>query len=180
VDIDGVRRKNPGVLQAGESRRKLVQKLRSAYVRGLLSDDTYALRLGQVFHDRVIDPSPLVDDLCFRGPEEPGLRDRLVSAMHTLVGKLERGPARRYPLLALDWSGEQPELLVGRHHTCDVVIPDLTVSRRHARLVFRDGRWILRDLESKNGTTVNGLRVGRCEIRPGDRVLLGDHQLLVD
>jgi hypothetical protein len=151
-------------------------------VGGLLSDDTYALRLAQVFHERLIDPSPLVDDLCFRGAGEPGLRERLVTAMHTLVGKLERGPARarRYPLLALDWSGEPPQLLVGRHHTCDVVISDLTVSRHHARLVFREGRWILRDLDSKNGTTVNGLRVGRCELRPGDRVALGDHCLLVD
>ena len=46
--------------------------------------------------------------------------------------------------------------------------------------VFRDGRWILQDLASTNGTTVNGLRVGRCELRPGDRVQLGNHQLLVD
>jgi hypothetical protein len=150
---------------------------------GLLSDDTYALRMDQVFNQRLIDPSPLVDDLCFRpSVEEPGLRERVVSAMHTLVGKLERGHerARRYPLLALDWSGEPPELLIGRHHACDIVISDLTVSRRHARLAFRDGRWILRDLNSKNGTTVNGLRVGRCELRPGDRLALGDHVLLVD
>jgi hypothetical protein len=175
-------RKNPAVLQAGESRRRIVEKLRSAYVGGLLSDDTYAMRLDQVFGERLIDPSALVDDLSLRSSEEHGIRERFVTAMHTLVGKLDRGPARgrRYPLLALDWLGEPPELLVGRHHTCDVVIPDLTVSRCHARLVFRDGRWILRDLDSKNGTTVNGLRVGRCELRPGDRVALGDHVLLVD
>jgi hypothetical protein len=167
------------VLNAGESRRQIAEQLQSAYAGGLLSDDTFTLRLDQVLHERLIDPTPLIGDLSFRS-FDLGLRQRLVGAMHTLVGKLESRRRVRYPLLALDWAGAEPELLVGRHHTCDVVIDDLTVSRRHARLAFRDGRWILRDLESKNGTTVNGLRVGRCELRPGDRVLLGDHQLLVD
>jgi pSer/pThr/pTyr-binding forkhead associated (FHA) protein len=35
----------------------------------------------------------------------------------------------------------------------------------HARLAFRDVRWILRDLASTDGTLVNGTKVGRCELR---------------
>jgi pilus assembly protein CpaF len=69
---------------------------------------------------------------------------------------------------------------VGRHHGCDVVIDHPMVSRRHARLRFRDGRWILQDLESTNGTLVNGAAVGRCQLRPGDELALGDYRLVVD
>jgi pilus assembly protein CpaF len=54
------------------------------------------------------------------------------------------------------------------------------VSRRHARLVFRDGSWVIQDLRSCNGTEVNGLVVGRCELRPGDHVVLGDEHLVID
>jgi pSer/pThr/pTyr-binding forkhead associated (FHA) protein len=76
-------------------------------------------------------------------------------------------------VIALDWSGAQEDLLIGRGPGCDVALPDETVSRRHARLVFRDGGWIVQDLGSCNGVTVNGVRVGRCQLRPGDRVGLG-------
>jgi pSer/pThr/pTyr-binding forkhead associated (FHA) protein len=83
-------------------------------------------------------------------------------------------------LLALDWTGVVPELLVGRSRRCDVVLDDPGVSRRHARLVFRDGSWVLQDLQSTNGTTVNGVQVGRCQLRPGDSLTLGTACLRVD
>ena len=61
-----------------------------------------------------------------------------------------------------------------------MVFVNTTVSRRHAQLRFRDGKWVLRDLGSTNGTTVNGVRVGRCELLPGDRLGLGELLLTVD
>ncbi len=178
MDTAAAARKNPCVLRPGESRWEIAQILQSAYAGGLLSEDTFVRRLDQVMQERLIDPLRIVGDISLRTSGR-GLVARARAAMQTLVGR--HGPvSHRWELLALDWSGAQPELLVGRHRTCDVVLGDLTVSRRHARLSFRDGRWILRDLASTNGTTVNGLRVGRCELRPGDRILLGDHHLLVD
>ncbi len=55
-----------------------------------------------------------------------------------------------------------------------------TVSRRHVRLCFRDGAWILQDLESTNGTLVNHRRVVRCRVIPGDHLDLGGERLTVD
>ncbi len=92
----------------------------------------------------------------------------------------DRARATQPPLLALDWSGACEELLVGRHYACDVVVGDMSVSRKHARLSFRDGHWVLRDLDSTNGTRVNGTRVVRCRLEPGDRLRLGSADLLVD
>lgn len=54
------------------------------------------------------------------------------------------------------------------------MLDDDTVSRRHAELRVRDGRWMVRDLGSINGTWLNGRRVGDAEVRPGDELRLGD------
>jgi len=54
------------------------------------------------------------------------------------------------------------------------------VSRRHARLVFRDSCWIVQDLESRNGTAVNGKLVGRCRLSPGDDLAFADEHVLID
>ncbi len=53
------------------------------------------------------------------------------------------------------------------------MLADDTVSRRHAELRVEDGRWLLRDLGSSNGTWVNGRRVIEAEVRPGDLLHLG-------
>jgi pSer/pThr/pTyr-binding forkhead associated (FHA) protein len=100
-----------------------------------------------------------------------------VSRIRTSIAQASGTPPL---LLALDWSGGRRELVLGRHHGCDVVLSNPGVSRLHARLVFRDGSWVLQDLQSTNGTTVNGVRVGRCELRPGDHLVLGDEHLKVD
>jgi hypothetical protein len=49
------------------------------------------------------------------------------------------------------------ETVIGRDPDCDIVLDDDRVSRRHARLVFAQGAWQLSDLDSKNGTLVQGL-----------------------
>jgi pSer/pThr/pTyr-binding forkhead associated (FHA) protein len=54
------------------------------------------------------------------------------------------------------------------------------VSRRHARLVFRDSCWIVQDLESTNGTAVNGRLVGRCRLAPGDDLAFADAHVRID
>ena len=163
---------------AGASRRRIARTLTAAYAGGLLSHDTFTGRVDQLLKRSVIDPASLVGDLTFRRTSGgPGTWVRRLVRPLPLIASRPRRPAE---LLALDWSGGQTELLVGRHRSCDVVLPDPTVSRRHARLVYRDARWIVVDLCSTNGTEVNGARIGRCEVRPGDRLCLGDARLKVD
>ena len=64
---------------------------------------------------------------------------------------------------------EADSQVIGRSTKCDVSIADRFLSRRHARL-FRDGdQWLVEDLGSRNGTFVNGTRIGRPEpVRTGD------------
>jgi hypothetical protein len=153
--------------------------LNAAYAEGLLSERTLAHRLDVLFDGVAIDPAGLVGDLTRRGARRP-LRDRLVHSLTSLLDRPRSGGARADEpgiLLALDWSGGCEGLLLGRHPSCDVVMADETVSRRHAQLIFRDGGWIVQDLNSTNGTRLNGQSIGRCRLCPGDRLRLG-HQLL--
>lgn len=63
---------------------------------------------------------------------------------------------------------------VGRESDNQVVIPDATVSSRHAAVVYRDGRWWLEDLGSTNGTWVNDRRVATPEpLADGDLIQIG-------
>ncbi len=62
---------------------------------------------------------------------------------------------------------------LGRTIGNDVVIQDATVSRHHARLFFHDGNWLIEDLQSANGTFVNGTRVLRpTMLQHGDELRL--------
>jgi sigma-B regulation protein RsbU (phosphoserine phosphatase) len=68
---------------------------------------------------------------------------------------------------------EQGTIRFGRDPSCDVVVPDLTVSRRHASLGWDRSELVIDDLGSSGGTFVNGERVERRVIVPGDVIRLG-------
>lgn len=62
---------------------------------------------------------------------------------------------------------------LGRDPTCDLVVPEATVSRRHARLFLEGEELQLEDLGSAGGTFLNGVRVQRAAVHPGDVIRLG-------
>jgi pSer/pThr/pTyr-binding forkhead associated (FHA) protein len=62
---------------------------------------------------------------------------------------------------------------LGRRLDCDVVLADPRVSRRHAQLRWRSGRYVLFDLGSTGGTSVNGHPVREAVLEPGDVFSLG-------
>jgi pSer/pThr/pTyr-binding forkhead associated (FHA) protein len=73
--------------------------------------------------------------------------------------------------------GSSP-VLIGRAPECTLVLPDDYASSRHARLVPEDGRWVLEDLGSTNGTTLGrngpGTPVtGPVVVGPGSVVRIG-------
>lgn len=70
-------------------------------------------------------------------------------------------------------------VLVGRHHSCDIVVADdARVSRRHAQLSCRAGVWQIDDLGSSNGTTINGHRCPAAVLTTGDAIVFGRSQFV--
>ena len=76
---------------------------------------------------------------------------------------------------------ERSEVNVGRVHGNELLLPKGNVSKRHARLLHRDGRFIVTDLKSTNGTYVNGRKIAQATIvREGDKIFVGDYVLRVE
>jgi hypothetical protein len=162
---------------------ELTRTLEAAFAQGLLSEDTFLLRVDRLLDGHLIDPRDLIGDLDSRATTA-GVAPRIGVRLRTAAGRVQRlftEPAASAPaLLALDWNGGERELVLGRHRGCEVVLADPTVSRRHARLVYDADRWTLQDLGSRNGTLVNGRRIDVCPLNPGDRVQLGAQRLRID
>ncbi|MFQ5858817.1 MAG: FhaA domain-containing protein [Anaerolineae bacterium] len=74
----------------------------------------------------------------------------------------------------------QPPISIGRSLDNDVIIQAASVSRRHAQIVFRHGRWLLRDLNSAHATLVNGHAIDECVLRAGDTIVFGDVTVRVE
>jgi len=69
---------------------------------------------------------------------------------------------------------------VGRHPDNDFTIEHSTISSVHCEMVLKDSGVTLRDLESTNGTFVNGERIREIDLAPGQIIRLGDVELLVE
>jgi hypothetical protein len=75
---------------------------------------------------------------------------------------------------------EGDQLTIGRDSTNGVAINDAEISRKHARLMFQGGKYVLEDLGSTNGTFVNGQRLaGPVVLKAGDVVSLGEQIVLM-
>ena len=139
-----------------DTREKTIVELRRGYLAGRLGTDTFAHRLDQALEG---DSREQLRGLTADLPAAPP---------RTLLGRLR---ARLVPRTLPDLVGAH--LVIGRSSSCQIVLGDDTVSRRHAELRFEDGRWLLRDLGSTNGTYVNGRWITEAEVRAGDVIHLG-------
>jgi hypothetical protein len=93
-------------------------------------------------------------------------------------------PERTVPAAVL-LAGARHELdrsvmTVGRSKECDIVIEDPSASRQHAELRRENGAYWIVDLGSTNGTEVNGKRVERAQLETGDRITVGQTELLFE
>jgi predicted component of type VI protein secretion system len=88
---------------------------------------------------------------------------------YQLVMKTGPAPGKIYPL-------QNTEIAIGREAGSDVYVNDVEVSRQHAHLISQFGDYILEDLDSTNGTFVNGQRItGQRILKPGDTLFLGEN-----
>jgi hypothetical protein len=72
---------------------------------------------------------------------------------------------------------EKESTTVGRSPDCDVFLDDVTVSRRHAQVLRSDGRFVIEDQGSLNGTFVNRRRIESGQLEDGDEVQIGKYKL---
>lgn len=96
------------------------------------------------------------------------------NALFQLNIKKKSGEQAHYPF-------EKPEVTIGRSAGNDLILKEPGVSKRHARIVVKDDRFIVVDLKSTNGTYVNGHRINAPRvIKPGDTLFITDFMLLVE
>ncbi len=76
------------------------------------------------------------------------------------------------PMLNQYWILDRPEIIIGRDNDCDISLPERAISRQHIRIYKENERYFLKDLDSRNGTWVNGQRLegGVKELFDGDEI----------
>lgn len=78
-------------------------------------------------------------------------------------------------------SFDQSEVTIGRVQGNDIVLAKGNISKRHSRIVLKDGKFVIVDLKSTNGTFVNGKRISAPQIlKDSDKVYIGDYTLQVE
>jgi pSer/pThr/pTyr-binding forkhead associated (FHA) protein len=82
------------------------------------------------------------------------------------------GPAERVPLWKVPFT-------IGRSETADHTVYSSKVSKEHAAIEVAGQRYVVRDLDSTNGTFVNGKRVKTADLSEGDRLSVGRLELVI-
>jgi hypothetical protein len=156
-------------------RDRALKVLRDGVAMGRLSHDTFIRRMELALSARVPEElAALTADL----PTEKRWSRLVFGGVEALSGftvKLRRAwLAERLPKLPLPGPERPYPLRIGRDPASGLRLSHETVSRVHAELGRQGGLWVLRDLGSTNGTSVNGRRViGAAVVRDGDLVSFG-------
>ncbi|MFD0412704.1 FHA domain-containing protein [Streptomyces sp. NPDC127108] len=164
---------NPVRLTDAERERAL-EVLREGAALGRLSHDTFVRRMELALAARRRDE---LDALTADLRTESRWSKLVLGSVGAVSGftvKLRRAwQSERLPKLLLPAPGAYP-LRIGRDPANGLRLSHDTVSRLHAELSAQGGMWVLRDLGSTNGTSVNGRRViGAAVVQAGDQVSFG-------
>ena len=89
----------------------------------------------------------------------------------SLVIQQKGKPPRSFELL-------RHTTVIGRGKDCSLILPDISVSRHHAHVVSVEGEFIIQDLGSQNGTSVNASRVSSHKLEAGDVIQIGKFVLV--
>jgi len=71
------------------------------------------------------------------------------------------------------------KISIGRNQANQMVLPSQSVSNYHAQIYFEDGRYMLEDVNSTNGTFINGIKVDKKNLKPGDEIRISQTVLIV-
>jgi hypothetical protein len=168
-------------------RDEVIAELRDRFADGFLAQESFVLRVDAALRARWhSDLAGILEDL-------PGPRPSLAQAARARLAEIGRavrrelaapGPRpvgfRPRPRALILPSGTKDSFTIGRDVDCDLVLPDMTVSRNHADLRRGADDWLLTDAGSTNGTRVNGWRVTEpVPLRAGDEVRFGALTLVV-
>ena len=149
-------------------RLRTIAGLKRGYVQGQLSTRTFEARIAvaQASTSRAVLRSLLGD-----------LQARWL-ALNALTLFRPDQPAAAVQLTVMVTRSPTDRVVIGRSRSCDIVVDAAAVSRRHAVLDRTSaGDWRLTDLESTNGTFVDGVRVNRAPVHVGAALRLGDAEL---
>jgi pSer/pThr/pTyr-binding forkhead associated (FHA) protein len=75
---------------------------------------------------------------------------------------------------------DKPRLIIGRQPSCDISLKFANVSSRHCEFRLLNGYWYVRDLGSRNGIKVNGIRCDAHWLMPGDVISVSKHRYEVN
>jgi hypothetical protein len=178
----------PLPLRASDAERaRVIGELRERFAEGRLSKDSFVSRMDAALRARERrELTGLLADMPARSRRAGSLTKALASAIsgtaarwqaaarHAAAVRQTAGrPAADWPALPFP-AGRERLFTIGRDGGCDLVLADLTVSRRHARLERDGSGWLLQDLGSTNGTRLNGWLVSSpVPARAGDQVSFG-------
>jgi pSer/pThr/pTyr-binding forkhead associated (FHA) protein len=115
------------------------------------------------------------------GKEKVGFSRTQEMARETFIGKI---PTEQHAYLEIMGKknerillGEN-EAIIGRIPECEIQLMVENVSRKHARIIYRNEEYQIEDLESTNGVYVNGIKVEKCILREHDMIEIGDVKIL--
>ncbi|HIE05520.1 MAG TPA: GGDEF domain-containing protein [bacterium (Candidatus Stahlbacteria)] len=75
---------------------------------------------------------------------------------------------------------DEGKYLIGRTNDCDLILPSRGVSRHHALVEKRGKKFFIKDLNSTNGTIINGTKIRKAALNPGDEIEICDYRLIFD
>jgi hypothetical protein len=101
------------------------------------------------------------------------------STVTKIIEPKEKPPSQPYLLLRVDESQKEfpltkTKIKIGRAKQNDIIVPDLNVSRKHALIIKTNRGYLLKDLESTNGTYLNGERITEKLLKHNDFIKIGN------
>jgi pSer/pThr/pTyr-binding forkhead associated (FHA) protein len=124
---------------------------------------------------------PLQDEATL-GLKPTEVEDETGEEIYLPLAELEQGQAllvvKRGPSAGSKILIDKDVTTAGRHPESDIFLDDITVSRRHAEIRRKDGRFSVHDMGSLNGTYVNRDRVENTQLASGDELQIGKFKLV--